>query len=104
MKNCKKNWTVEEILEKLRTDDRWVIRGLLALYNNQSYDEVKDRSTHLLNKVGFNAFDADFLTGMVERYKDGKYFTEKQMMVIRKRILKYSKQLTKIANEKARNS
>ena len=34
-----KKWTKEEIAAKLATDDKWLIRGLLAIYAGQTEEE-----------------------------------------------------------------
>jgi len=95
-----KVWTTDEIRGKLLEDDNWLIRALQAIYQRQTEHERANRNTKVLNNVGFNAMDADFLTGMVAFYKDRGFFTPKQLQVIRKKMVKYAGQLTKIANGK----
>lgn len=94
-----KVWTVEEIRDKLLTDDVWLIRALKAIYKHQTELERVNRNTKVLNNIGFNAMDADFLSGMVAFHKDRGFFTPKQIEVIRKKMVKYAGQLTKIANK-----
>lgn len=95
-----KVWTKEEIKEKLSTDDRWLLRGLLALYKKQTNEEKAYRVTKEHNNVGFNAADADFLSGMARILVEGKTLTNNQIAAVRKSMLKYSGQLTRIANKK----
>jgi hypothetical protein len=95
-----KVWTVEEIRAKIQEDDKWLIRAMQAIYQRQTETERANRNTKVLNNIGFNAMDADFLSGMVAFYKDRGFFTPKQIQVIRRKMIKYAGQLTKIANRK----
>jgi hypothetical protein len=100
-----KVWTKEEIRGQLETKDHWVIRGLLALYEKQTIEEQDLDATTESNGVGFSAFDAEILSSFAKQIlqSDGRYNTPlspKQLVVARKRILKYSGQLACIANAK----
>jgi hypothetical protein len=95
-----KVWTKDEIKEKLKTDDRWLIRALLAIYNKQTEDEQANDMTAHYNNVGFNGLDAEWLSKMARFYKDRGFLSPKQLMHVRKKMLKYSGQLAKIANKK----
>ena len=88
------------IKEKLATDDRWLIRGLLKIYEQQTADEQATRTTRVTNAIGFSAFDADFLTGMAKRVQDGYMLTPKQQIATRKAMAKYAGQLVRIARLK----
>lgn len=93
-----KVWTVKEIKEKLLEDDHWVARAVLALYDRQEADEQEMEYTSKKNFVGFNAFDAKFLSSLAKQYKKKGFLTRKQIDTARKHITKYAKQLTAIAN------
>lgn len=101
-----KKWKAEEIKEMLKTNDAWVWKALISIYMRQTEDEqVTEETTHN-NGVGFNGVDAPFLSSLAKqviRWKEGhgSYrlpLSPKQMEMARKRILKYSGQLAKIAN------
>ncbi len=94
-----KKWTKEEIKEKLKTDDAWLVRGLLAIHARQTDDEKSSETTKEDNGIGFSAFDASILTDLVNQYKrtDG-FFSKRQIALIRKKMIKYSGQLARIAN------
>jgi hypothetical protein len=94
-------WTKEEIREKLKTDDRWLFRGLLAIYRLQTEDEKNDKATRHYNGIGFNGVNADFLSTAAERRMNPNFkFSRKYRDAIRRAMLKYSGQLAKIANGK----
>ena len=38
-----KIWTKEEILSGIQTNNKWVERGVVAIYNKQTEDEKNDR-------------------------------------------------------------
>jgi len=88
------------VKDKLGTDDRWLTRGLSAIYARQTASEQNTESTQDHNKVGFSAFDADFLTKMAKVILAGRTLSPKQMAAVRKSMMKYAGQLVKIAKEK----
>ena len=94
----KKVWKQEEIRHLLQTDDRMVIRSLLKLYDYQTEEEKAFCHVSEMNGVGFNKFDADVLTRFVVDYYRYGGLTIEQIEISRRKLLKYSKQLTKIAN------
>lgn len=94
------SWEVNEIKERLINNNELVERGLIILYNLQTKDEKKLFNTHHVNKKGFNKFDANILSSFAEQLLENKHLSPRQLQIARKRILKYSKQLTEIANQK----
>jgi hypothetical protein len=99
--NEDKVWTKEEIREKIKTDDNWLIRGLLAIYDRQTEEEQSNHTTNVHNGIGFSAFDAEFMTNVAKWYNNKGFLSEKQLMHVRKKMLKYSGQLARIANGQA---
>lgn len=95
-----KHWTRERIEDGLRTDDNWLIRGLLALYDRQTITEQGMEKTEEKNFRGFSAADAPKLTGIAKFYLRQKFISSKQKNLVRTRIMKYSAQLAQIANAK----
>ena len=91
-------WTKDKIRENLQKSDHWVERAVLAIYEKQTNDEKKIEDTKLRNGVGFNAADARRLTYYAKYLGSGKNLTGKHKEIARNKILKYSNQLTKIAN------
>ena len=95
-----KKWTKEEIKEKLKTDDAWLIRGMLAIFERQTDEEKDHETTKVDNGIGFSAFDAAILTDLVNQYKrTNGFLSHRQITLIRKKMTKYAGQLTKIANK-----
>jgi hypothetical protein len=103
----KKTWTKEEIRTNLIDHDNWVYRGVVALYERQTDEEKEIGDTKVHNNVGFNGRDAQIMTSFarqiidwngIEFRKHPTPLSKKQLHIARKRILKYSGQLAKIAN------
>ena len=93
-----KKWSVGEIRSKLETDDEWVLKGLLAVHSRQTVDEQAMYGTKHINGMGFNKFDANFLTSLAVNYKKYGSLTRDQIFYCRKAMIKYSKQITRISN------
>ena len=94
----RKVWTKEEVKELLNSNNKAVMRGILAIYNRQTESEQYCDDTHEVNGVGFNGIDAPFLSNLAKWILDKGYLTDKQMVIARKKMLKYSQQLADIAN------
>jgi hypothetical protein len=93
-----KVWTKEDIKKLLMTNDKFLLRGLLAIYSLQTEDEKSANTTKYCNSVGFNSIDSNFLCGLAEQLKTKRFLTPKQISFVRKLLPKYSKQMLKIAN------
>ena len=98
MKGSEK-WTREQIKEKLETDDQWLCRGLLAIYKKQTENEKANEVTNQRNGVGFSRIDAMFLTSLAKNFTKWGRLTKGQKFCLRKSMLKYSGQLSRIANK-----
>lgn len=101
-------WTKEAIKQNLLENDQWVVRGILAIYDRQTFDEQASHITKHNNGIGFNGVDAEILTSFAEQIikwmNGGKAYSSplspKQMEIARRKIIKYSRQLAEIANRK----
>lgn len=101
--------TVESIKDLLGNSNAAVERALIVLYERQTADEQVSAVTSHKNGRGFNAIDAEILTSFacqVEKnvgrgLKLGQCLSEKQMVLARKKVVRYVKQLVEVANEKA---
>ena len=100
-----KVWTKEEIRENLSNLDVWVTKGVVAIFNYQTIDEQRCEETQDNNGVGFNGVDGHIMSSFAKQINNfrpgGKFRTPlspKQMTIARKKIIKYSGQLTRIAN------
>ena len=94
----KRIWTEEEIKHLVQNDDRVLYRALKKLYSCQTSDEQNSAETTHKNGAGFNALDAEFLTSVSKFLLKNGYLTPKQKVIVRKKLVKYNKQLTRLAN------
>jgi hypothetical protein len=92
-------WTKDEIRLQLLSNDKWLIRGMLAIHARQTEEEKATESTKEQNGIGFNGVDANILTDMVNQYKRTGYLSNRQINLIRKKMVKYANQLSHIANK-----
>lgn len=93
-------FTKDQIKGLLETNDKAVCRGVLAIFEYQTSYEKEANMTNEDNGVGFNGADADILSSFAKGIKRYGNLTEKQMVIARKKMMKYAGQLAKIANEK----
>lgn len=91
-------WTEEEIKELVQTNDKVLYGALRKLYAEQTVDEKADGDTKYHNGVGFNGVDAKIMSSFAEFLNRAGFLTEKQKAVARKKLVKYNKQLTRLAN------
>lgn len=94
----KRIWTEEEIKNLIQTNDKVLYAAFKKLYACQTDDEQNVGETHHINGVGFNGVDAPILSSMAEFLIKTGFLTPKQKVVVRKKLVKYNKQLTKLAN------
>lgn len=108
-----KVYTVDEIRDLLDRSDEAVIRGLLRIYERQTFDEQKSEFTKHDNGIGFSAADGHILSSFAKQVKkhqidpNPRYKTPlspKQMAMARARIRKYARQLCEIANQQTQVS
>jgi hypothetical protein len=95
----KKIWTAEEIKAKLQSDDYWLERAVLAIYDKQTSNEKTSEQTIEDNGVGFNGPDSRYLSYVARWIKSGKQLDGHHLLKVRSRMSKYSKQLARIANK-----
>ena len=95
----KRIWTEEEIKTLIQTNDRVLYGALKNLYACQTADEQANADTKVQNGVGFNSIDAGFLSSTAEFLQSRGYLTDKQKVIVRKKLVKYNRQLTRLANE-----
>lgn len=92
------DWTEDEVMNLLDTNDTVLYGALKHLYACQTEDEKESASTREHNGKGFNALDTDFLTSVCKQLLQRGFLTPKQKEVARKKLKKYRKQLTRLAN------
>lgn len=95
-----KLYSTEEIKKLLETSDKAVSRAIVALYARQTESERNAEATVEKNGIGYNGFDAKFFSSLAQQIQSGRTLSQKQIAFARKGIMKYSKQLASIANER----
>jgi hypothetical protein len=91
-------YTEQVIVDKINTNQAWLERAILAIFERQTRDEQNTENTHWNNNVGFSAADAHRLSYYAKWILSGKHLNGRHLDIARKRIIKYRKQLTQIAN------
>lgn len=106
-----KIWTKTEIETLLTQNDQAIFRGVIAIFNKQTESEKKATDTIVKNGVGFSGGDGKVGTfhgkylvsfGGKTAYAQGtilKYWKQISLKTGKMKIMKYSSQLTKIANK-----
>lgn len=94
----KRVWTEDEIRDLIQTNDTVLYGALKKLYACQTSDEQDAGFTKIHNGVGFNSADSKFLSSISEFLLKRGFLTNKQKYVTRKKLVKYTRQLTKLAN------
>ena len=94
----RKKYTKDEIVTQIQNNRAWAVRALMAIYERQTADEQVAETNHIHNGAGFTSFDAPILTSMAKFYEQKHFLTDKQLGVVRKRIVRYHRQLFELAN------
>lgn len=92
-------WSEEEVKYLIQTNDKVLYGALKHIYACQTEDEKRAESTREHNGVGFNSFDAEFMTSICKQLEQRGTLSAKQKEVARKKLVKYNKQLTRLANQ-----
>jgi len=88
-----KLWSKESIQKLLETNDESVIKAMLRIYDRQTQDEQVAQDTQDWNSVGFTGVDAEIMSSFTEYYNKWGKLSPKQMMLAKKKMKKYWKQL-----------
>ena len=98
-----KVWGKESIRELILSNDKAVYSGMLRIYDRQTKSEQDYQETSDFNTVGFTGCDGHIMSSFTESYKKYGKLTEKQMIIARKKMLKYWKQLLDVIREQNEN-
>lgn len=98
MSTEKKVWAEEEIKHWIQTNDQALYGALKKLYACQTADEQRAGHTKEYNGVGFNGTDSRIMRSFAEFLLKTGFLTPKQKEIARKKMVKYTKQLTRLAN------
>lgn len=97
-KPARRIWTEDEIRNLIQTNDKVLYGALKKLYAEQTADEQRSGETHHANGVGFNGADSRIMSSFAEFLNRTGFLTAKQKVVARRKLVKYNKQLTRLAN------
>ena len=84
---------------KIQEDDRWSIRALLRVNEEQTKEEQCIGATVEHNGVGFTGADGEILSSFAKQIKNGRTMSAKQMVLIHKKMPKYARQLELLVRE-----
>ena len=87
------------VKEKLATDDRWIARGIIALFAQQTPREKKSKAAIKNNGRGFSSYDAETLTKIAKILVNSEAQTECRTL---KRPFELSKYLSNNLQKEAR--
>ena len=73
--------------------NRWAVRALMRIYQNQTADEQCRETTIERNGIGFTGPDAEILTSFARQYQRRGCLSPKQMILLRRRIPAYARQI-----------
>ena len=95
----KRIWTEDEIKYYVQINDKSLYGALKRLYACQTAEEQNSGETKENNGKGFNGLDAPILSSFCEFLNKTGFLTPKQKILARKKLIKYTRQLTALANE-----
>lgn len=85
--------------ELIKTNDRAVIRGVIQIYNRQTFDEQVEQESNVVNGIGFNKNDAPFMSTVAIAFISGKEVDKKTFEIARNKLTHYWRQLMQISKE-----
>ena len=94
-------YTAEIVRQKLETDQRWLERALVVLFEFQTRDEQVSETTRCTNNIGFNHADARSLTKPAKWVMSGKSLNGWHLENAKKKVPKYSRQILELIRESA---
>lgn len=78
--------------------DMAMVKSLLYLYDRQTNDEQISHSTNHHNNMGFTGVDANILSSFAKQVVQKSWLSDKQMDILRRKIIKYAGQMARVAN------
>ena len=94
----KRVWTEDEIRTLIQSNDKVLYGALKKIYAEQTADEQANGTTKHRNGTGFNGPDSRIMSSFAEFLNKTGFLTPKQRAVARRKLVKYTKQLTRLAN------
>ena len=97
MKKITKKAMTEFVKEQLATNDVWAKRALVVINGQQTKEEQDCAQTAEANGVGFSQVHS-FLSKYAEFYEKKDFLSPKQMVVVKKFIKKYHRQVIEFSD------
>lgn len=94
---------IEKVRSLLMSSDKAVLRGIVAIYRRQTQEEQDLGVTNNKNGIGYSGADAEFMCSLAKQILERGALSAKQIEFGRKKIVKYSRQLAEIAEEREKN-
>jgi len=104
MSKITKTQVKEFVRGKLSTDQTWAKQALLRIYEFQTADEQRMQNTVYNNGVGFTGTDGKILTSFAKQLLKSGYLSEKQMILLMKKMSRYWIQVVKISDKEKLNA
>lgn len=95
----KTNYTLETVRTNLQTNQAWVERAIVRLFEKQTTEEQRAEYTKENNGVGFNSFDSKRLSYYAKWISSGKHLSGFHLEKAFKVVPKYAKQIFSLINE-----
>ena len=97
-----KQW--EKYLRNLvRTNEKALLKSIMLIYNNQTFEEKEAGTSIYENKIGFNRFDSKEMMRIARKLKQRVPLTESEIAYARIVMPKYWKQLMIISKQKQKD-
>ena len=87
---------VDNIKDRMKTDDKFLFQCMLKIFSFQTSWEKQDDTTQVWNDVGFSGVDGEFLSSVSNQYIKKGYLSDKQMVYVKKRMIKYAGQIDRM--------
>lgn len=97
-----KQW--EKYLRNLvRTNEKALLKSIMIIYDNQTFEEKEAGTSIYENKIGFNRFDSKEMMRIARKLKQKVHLTESEIAHARIVMPKYWKQLMIISKQKQKD-
>lgn len=94
----RKTYTIDDIIHMVRTDDKAVLRAVVAIWKRQTNDERVEKGTKWTNHFGFSKRHVTKGTMLAEKIFANKPLTAEEMADAKAIAYSYRKQLWMIAS------
>lgn len=91
-----KVWDKATVKTLLKDDAQALYRSIILIYSQQTPIEQTYQTTQVVNGLGFNAYDAEFLTSVAKKLQEKQPLTMAEFVQARNRMMKYAGQLLKL--------